>query len=776
MGGSTASESGTIQFSDSELWKLQMAMLHRRSIMGPAPLILLLLFSLPGPLWSVDLPGFVRGDANGDQGTDITDAISILHYLFGSSAEIPCLDAADSNDDGNLDLIDAIGILNLVFGSGQGQFPRPFGECGTDPTPDSLDCQVPPCTFGPVISERSFTLETGREGIPYLGNLPENFQDPVTWNLGPQVGTIREEIVFEEFGLPLDAGLPGDLVLDPATGTLTGSSTPPGVHHFELWGRIAGGALSLIHCTVPWLSTDEAEWIPGQDFSEPGPYPVSNLNSMFNYIHPLPWPLPFPLYSCSTPQPTSTEHLETKALRIYMPFGLDGPAPLLFFHHGTGFGWGDYSNLLDHLASHGIICVSLNDPYPYFGFSDIYCWGGHDEAARVMLEVRDLIGELETNPAHPISGMIDWNRVFYAGHSRGGASAMAACEMDPDVRGVIMLQGTDARRDSWVGYTNRWLTLPDVPVLSVTAEQDTDVIYPYSERILERFTGPSTMVTIYGGCHGFTSDTTDIGCSTCTWQETAPEVDNCSYITRDLQQKMTRHWVLAFLRRYAFDDLSTGGLLYGDENQRSPYVAVSSRSNLSAPIIVSDFENFPLSNLGLPIVSSNMILFESGPCYDWPFPLPQPIDPISNLICILHPSGISTIGLPFGSSSSALDIGPRKRLLLRLKNHDIHGALDNLGYTYESTLSLSDGNGQSASVNLRDFLPDMEFHPEPSPPLTQVRLKYQRFITISIPVEAFLAVEPLLDFNSLTGMTMEFVTDGSAGGDIRIGIDDIRFE
>lgn len=756
-----------------------MALLHRRTIVGRCPpicLILLILVSLHGPLWSLDLPGFLRGDANGDQSIDITDPISILNYLFGGNAEVSCLDAADSNDDGTLDLIDAIGILNLVFGGGPGQLAPPFGECGTDPTADSLDCQFPSCAFGPLISERPFTLETGREGLPFIGFLPTSFQQGVSWNLGPQVGTIRQEIPFEEFGLLLDEDLPGDLVLDSATGTISGTSASSGIHQFDLWGRISGGAVSLIHCTLPWLSNDESERIAGQEFSDTGPYPVSNLNSMFNYVHSLPWPLQYPLYACNPQQPTSTEHLEPKAVRIYMPVGLDGPAPLLFFHHGTGFGWNDYSNLLSHLASHGVICVSFNDPFPYFGFSDIYCWGGHDEAARVMLTVRDLIGELETNPAHPISGMIDWTRVFYAGHSRGGATAMAACEMDPDVRGVIMLQGTDARRDSWVGYTDRWLKLPDVPVLSVTAEQDTDVIYPYSERILERFSGPSTMVTIYGGCHGFTSDTIDIGCSTCQWQETAPEVDNCSYITRELQQKQTRHWVLAFLRRYAFDDLSTDGLLYGDENQRSPYFAVTSRSNLSAPIIVSDFENFPISNLGLPIVSSNMILFESGPCYDWPFPLPQPIDPISNLLCILNPDGVSNLGIPFGSPSSPLDIGPRKRLLLRLKNHDIHGAMDNLGYSYEATLTLNDGGGHGASVNLLDYLPDIEFHPEPAPPLTQVRLKYQRFITLAIPIDAFLAVEPLLDFSSLTGMTLDFVTDGSAGGDIRIGIDDILFE
>ena len=739
-------------------------------------LVILLLIPLSGPVWSVDLPGFVRGEANGDQGVDISDAITILQYLFGVSNELPCLDAGDANDDGAIDLGDAIGTLNLVFGGGPAQLPPPFGQCGTDPTPDNLGCLIPSCSFGPIVDERPFTLETGRSGLPYRGDLPTFRQEGVTWSIGPQQGIVREEISFDEYGLLLDSTLPGDLTLDPVTGAVTGTSLAPGIHHFEIWGRAGGEEVSLIHCTIPWLSEDESQWISGQDLSGPGPYPVSSLNSSFNFTHQLPWPPPYPLYVCSTQQPPDTEHLESKAMRIYMPAGLNAPAPLLIFHHGSGFDWADYSNLLEHLASHGVICVSVNDPFPYFPYTDWYCWGGHDEAARVLLEVRGIISQLEANPAHPLSGMIDWNRLFYSGHSRGGGTAMAACEFDPDVRGVIMLQGTDARRDSWIGHTSRWKRLPDIPVLSVTAEQDTDVTYPFSERILERFTGPSTTVTIYGGCHGFTSDASEIGCSSCLWQETAPEVDSCTYITRDLQQKLTRHWVLAFLRRYAFDDLSTGGLLYGDEEQRSSYFSVNSRSNLSSPLVIADFDNFPLSNLSLPIVSSNMLLFESGSCYDWPFPLPQPIDSISNLVFILSPNGVSSIGIPFGSPTSPIDIGPRKRLLLRLKNHDIHLALDNLGYPYNATLSLTDANGRSAEINLRDYLPGEEFHPEPAPPLTQVRLKYQRFITVAIPVTSFLEVEPLLDFSSLTGMTVQFVTDGSASEDIRIGLDDIRFE
>jgi hypothetical protein len=45
---------------------------------------------------------FVRADANGDPKLDISDAVTVLNYLFLGDAAPDCLDAADTNDDGEL--------------------------------------------------------------------------------------------------------------------------------------------------------------------------------------------------------------------------------------------------------------------------------------------------------------------------------------------------------------------------------------------------------------------------------------------------------------------------------------------------------------------------------------------------------------------------------------------------------------------------------------------------------------------------------------------------
>ncbi|MDG1455034.1 MAG: hypothetical protein P8R38_02400, partial [Planctomycetota bacterium] len=53
----------------------------------------------------------------------------------------PCEDAVDTNDDGALNLTDAITLLTTLFVLGD-PLPVPFGECGLDPTVDSLTCST----------------------------------------------------------------------------------------------------------------------------------------------------------------------------------------------------------------------------------------------------------------------------------------------------------------------------------------------------------------------------------------------------------------------------------------------------------------------------------------------------------------------------------------------------------------------------------------------------------------------------------------------------------
>ncbi|MCZ6795005.1 MAG: dockerin type I repeat-containing protein [Planctomycetota bacterium] len=93
---------------------------------------------------------FVRGDANGDGGTDVSDAITILAYLFLGGEEPDCPDAFDTDDTGVVDVSDAVFFLNHLF-LGARRLPAPYPWCGWDlSAADGLGCWSSPCVYFPT--------------------------------------------------------------------------------------------------------------------------------------------------------------------------------------------------------------------------------------------------------------------------------------------------------------------------------------------------------------------------------------------------------------------------------------------------------------------------------------------------------------------------------------------------------------------------------------------------------------------------------------------------
>jgi subtilisin-like proprotein convertase family protein len=88
--------------------------------------------------WGIRARNLTRGEANGDDQVDISDAVRILLHLFGGRA-IACEFRADTNDDGAVDVTDPVYLLLFLFQGGPPP-PPPFVLPGSDPTPDDLRC------------------------------------------------------------------------------------------------------------------------------------------------------------------------------------------------------------------------------------------------------------------------------------------------------------------------------------------------------------------------------------------------------------------------------------------------------------------------------------------------------------------------------------------------------------------------------------------------------------------------------------------------------------
>jgi hypothetical protein len=83
---------------------------------------------------------FKRGDANGDSGFNIGDAVFLLGALFSGGDPCLCDDACDGNDDGATNIADAVMMLGALFSGGAAPPAPGPNSCGPDPTSDALDC------------------------------------------------------------------------------------------------------------------------------------------------------------------------------------------------------------------------------------------------------------------------------------------------------------------------------------------------------------------------------------------------------------------------------------------------------------------------------------------------------------------------------------------------------------------------------------------------------------------------------------------------------------
>ncbi|MBN1420579.1 MAG: right-handed parallel beta-helix repeat-containing protein [Planctomycetes bacterium] len=82
---------------------------------------------------------FRRGYANDDVDLNISDAVSLLSFIFANGS-VPCQRACDVNGDGAIDIGDPIVLLTYLFASGPPP-AAPFETCGT--AAGDLSCEMP---------------------------------------------------------------------------------------------------------------------------------------------------------------------------------------------------------------------------------------------------------------------------------------------------------------------------------------------------------------------------------------------------------------------------------------------------------------------------------------------------------------------------------------------------------------------------------------------------------------------------------------------------------
>ncbi len=551
----------------------------------------------------------------------------------------------------------------------------------------------------------------------------------------------------------ISGNLPLGLSFDRNSGELSGVPRVPGTYQFKV-GGFAGGQVEPYRCVLTVFNRGETEIISGNNFEGLGTLTVQSATDSFAFT------------SSFDAQNYSTD------LLIYHPdfSQLNEAAPVLVMHRGKGFDYDDYDEFLGHLASWGIICVSVKDHQSFenrtlaqnqdliLDYNHNFSKGMQSAGAFQEATIEYLTTRMN-NPNDSLFGKADPHKIFAAGHSRGGGATHGTHlrSSQNNIRGAIYFMAFDLRNSSdTVSPTSPPIyavpeELSRTPSLIISAEDDGDLVYPTADMLIDRATGPTTFVTVYGANHNRLGDS-------------GIQDEGNASISRDVQQKRIGNFVIAFIKRWADLDVSLDGFLYGDEYAGSGQVGVSTWRNMAERTLVDDFQdgNQALNVLG----GSNSFI---GGQRD-----EENIYPIANLgypgfltlnlkHCLLSFNALSA---KYAASFPALNVRAHKRVIVRMGQKGMQG------YDFLTcSLNLKDEHGELAEKIIFDrnnqsdnYLPDYSGGPQ----------VYDRFVEVSVLLDDLQVENPELELSKLVEFSLNFSFDLVPNDSLYI--DNLRFE
>ncbi len=219
--------------------------------------------------------------------------------------------------------------------------------------------------------------------------------------------------------------------------------------------------------TTSWWLTDTSRpdpWAPGavaRELMVSLWYPAATSDGRpATYMTPAESELQLASRSITAIPPDALSTVEANAVSNATPAGPQRSLPLIVLSPGITSSRSMLTALAEDLASHGYVVAGIDHTYESHAtaFPDgrvTTCLareargraGGFQEkvAAGRAADVSFVLGELTgAHPAWPGAGLIDPSRIAMAGHSAGGAAAIAAMLADPRIRAGIDMDGATA--------------------------------------------------------------------------------------------------------------------------------------------------------------------------------------------------------------------------------------------------------------------------------------------------------------------------------------------
>lgn len=371
--------------------------------------------------------------------------------------------------------------------------------------------------------------------------------------------------------------LPAGLRL-AASGQVDGTPTETGVFEAVLTARESSGVAYPVRVHLTVRDRDERDLAAAaRSFEAAGPLSTRTVDLRFDVTS------------------TFDQRRVRTRVRLALPVALGRPAPLLLFHRGRGFDHDSYDAFHARIASHGVAVASIEDRYSFAGSTfdaenDEYDYQraelGMESASGVVEAVADHLLARSSDGADALAGAFDPDALFMSGHSRGGGATHASHQRSFELRlrGLIYLMAFDLRYFAEVAPSGARAPAypifddqPRTPSLIIAAENDGDLTYPIADQLIDRATGPTTQVTLYGGVHNLISD--------------AHGAEGDARISRAQETTRVADWIVCFIKRWADGDATLDARLYGPRHQGSRAYGVTSWSPAARTLLVEDAQD-----------------------------------------------------------------------------------------------------------------------------------------------------------------------------------------
>ena len=181
-------------------------------------------------------------------------------------------------------------------------------------------------------------------------------------------------------------------------------------------------------------------------------------------------PYGYATYQTALRDEARNRSMEVEVFYPLCPSGQEaGPRPLVVFNHGFLLSASGYRSYAEQLVSHGFV-VAL--PSFRTSFLSVH----HAKLAEDVRYIIDYLLDASEDPAHPLFGRIDPERIGASGHSLGGKLSLLEAVTDERVRAIAVLDPVDEGNPLWDDPVRYPSVAPElmpeirVPLLFIGAE------------------------------------------------------------------------------------------------------------------------------------------------------------------------------------------------------------------------------------------------------------------------------------------------------------------